>query len=166
MISDVKSSTILATGALLLANTSGAMARQCYYDRYEPVKDEKSTQQPHPYSADTISIAALVGLPQPPGLGSASALARGRMVALPPPATSGSGPAQYEKEAQHQPGPYQPYPGGGAEYYPNQTGGTNYGSAGPQFPEPSHQPAGGYTSPPGPPPNTAYAPPAGPPPGK
>ncbi|KAG8712985.1 hypothetical protein FRC08_013827 [Ceratobasidium sp. 394] len=168
MTSHSKSNAILATGALLMANAPGVVARRCYYDRFGRYR-----------CTSGLATAARIGI----GIGMAvlgllilgcllcvlimrrrKARARGGMVALPPPATSG-GPGQYEKQAQPQSGSYQPYPGGGAEY-PNQTGGTNYGSAGPQFPEPSYQPAGGYNAPSGPPPNTTYAPPTGPPPGK
>ncbi|KAG8682770.1 hypothetical protein FRC09_016538 [Ceratobasidium sp. 395] len=92
--------------------------------------------------------------------------ARQRMVALPPPATAtGGGPTQYEKPA-GQPESYQPYPGGGSEYNPNQPNNANHGSAGPQFPEPAYHAGSEYAPPSGPPPSATYAPPAGPPPGK
>ncbi|KAG9089639.1 hypothetical protein FRC07_012283, partial [Ceratobasidium sp. 392] len=89
--------------------------------------------------------------------------ARKNMDTLPAPATAAGGPTHYEKPA-GQPESYQPYPGGGTEYH-NQTGNTNYNSAGPQFPEPSYHPTGGYAPPSDPPLGTNYAPPAGPPPG-
>ncbi|KAG8718775.1 hypothetical protein FRC08_004396 [Ceratobasidium sp. 394] len=162
MIFHPKSSAILATGALLMANAPGVVARRCYYDRFGRL-----------LCTSGLATAARIGL----GIGMSvlgllilgclicglimrrrKTRARGGMAALPPPATSG-GPGQYEKQAQPQSGSY---PGGGAEYNPNQTGGTNYGSAGPQFPEPSYQPA----APSGPPPNTTSAPPTGSPPEK
>ncbi|CAE6414721.1 unnamed protein product [Rhizoctonia solani] len=76
-----------------------------------------------------------------------------------------TGPIHHDKPP-HQPGQYQPHPGGEPNY-PNQNGygSPNYPVNEPQFPTPSYQGGGGYAPPNGPPP-TNYAPPAGPPPAK
>ncbi|QRW04319.1 transmembrane protein [Ceratobasidium sp. AG-Ba] len=153
--------TILATTATLLANIYPVAARRCGYDRYGRYR-----------CTSGLARAARIGL----GVGMAvlgillllcllclikmrRRRARKHMDTLPAPATAGGvGPAQYEKPADPRGGQYNAYPGGGADF-------TNHHGA-PQFPEATHQPAGGYAPPPGAPPNAAYAPPAGPPPGR
>ncbi|KAF8599605.1 hypothetical protein BDV93DRAFT_609185 [Ceratobasidium sp. AG-I] len=157
-----RSSALLATGFVLLANVSGvAAARRCGYDRYGRYR-----------CTGGLARAARIGL----GIGMAVLallifaclfmllkIRRRRALkhsgGLPPPATAGP---YHEKPLGHG---AQPYPGGTAEY-PTHTGNGFAHGNGPQIPEPTYQSGGGYAPPSGPPPSAQYAPPAGPPPAR
>ncbi|CAE6532892.1 unnamed protein product [Rhizoctonia solani] len=158
------SKTLVGGLALALANIPVVdAARTCYYDRFGRYR-----------CRNRLSTGARIGL----GIGVAIAgllllglmcclivLRRRRARRAHPDGFVTTEPIHHDKPP-HQPGQYQPYPGGGSDY-PNQNGyGTpNYAVNEPQFPAPSYQGTGGYAPPTGPPPAN-YAPPPGPPPTK